>query len=91
MPYYEYGCRSCGHEQEEKHSITEEPVIKCSECGKRMVRNISGMGFVLKGDGWTGRDIREKRQRAKRAISQQKKMEEHSGDMRVRRSQTQET
>jgi predicted nucleic acid-binding Zn ribbon protein len=66
-------------------------VAKCVECGSEdMYRIITGgTGFVLKGSGWSGRDLKEKNQREKRAEKMQKKMEDNSGNHK-RRQRTKE-
>ncbi|HUU89532.1 MAG TPA: zinc ribbon domain-containing protein [Candidatus Glassbacteria bacterium] len=50
MPTYEYKCESCKHEWEDYHSITQEPVKVCPECGKetakRLISGGSGRGVV---------------------------------------------
>jgi len=69
MPTYEYRCRSCGHVQEEIHSIKVEPEIFCDECSSpkplsRMISNNPG-GFVVKGDSptklWKETRLRKKK------------------------------
>ncbi|AUR83366.1 putative regulatory protein [Vibrio phage 1.034.O._10N.261.46.B7] len=40
MAVYLYGCPS-GHEQEEKHGMTEAPEIKCKECDKLMSKKLT--------------------------------------------------
>lgn len=58
MPFYDYKCTACEHEQEEFHGMTEEPEIVCSECGKPMTRvfNIGHGGFKMVKDGTRRRD-----------------------------------
>jgi len=50
MPTYEYICKECGHEWEDFHSITDEPIKICPECGKesakRLISGGSGKGMV---------------------------------------------
>ena len=60
MPTYEYKCKSCGHEFEEFQSITAEPLKKCPECSKEVVRLIgSGSGIIFKGAGFYATDYRK--------------------------------
>lgn len=48
MPTYEYLCDDCGNQQDEKHLMSEDPEIECSECGAMMSKNITGgMGFTF--------------------------------------------
>lgn len=54
MSRYDYACPTCGHEQEEMHSIKESPSIMCKNCGhKPMFRQIGSVPFHLKGRGWS--------------------------------------
>ena len=53
MPIYEYECSACGHQFEEWQKISDPPIRKCPECGKRKVQKlISRNSFHLKGGGW---------------------------------------
>jgi putative FmdB family regulatory protein len=53
MPIYEYACTGCGHQFEEWQKISDSPVRKCPNCGKRKVeRLVSLSSFHLKGSGW---------------------------------------
>ena len=54
MPTYEYHCDACGKDFLLEQRITEDPVKKCTKCGKKKARRmISGTGnFVLKGGNW---------------------------------------
>src|SRR6056297_3262668 len=54
MPTYDYICKKCGHEFEEFHSISEEPIRICPKCGHMSVeRKISGgSGLIFKGSGF---------------------------------------
>jgi len=56
MPTYEYECLTCRHTLEIDQKITEQPIKKCPECKKHTLqRVIGGLGFRLKGYGWTGK------------------------------------
>ncbi|HMA61421.1 MAG TPA: zinc ribbon domain-containing protein [bacterium] len=54
MPTYDYICKKCGHEFEEFHSISDDPVKICPECGHASVeRKITGgTGLIFKGSGF---------------------------------------
>ena len=47
MPTYEYECTACGHLFEVFQNMSDKPVRKCPECGKRVRRLISGGGAVI--------------------------------------------
>jgi putative FmdB family regulatory protein len=61
VPTYEYRCESCSHEFERllRMSQCDEPQA-CPECGTTPAKKkVSfGAGFILSGDGWTGKNIR---------------------------------
>lgn len=52
MPIYEYHCKSCKKNFEILQKISDAPLAKCPECGKKIKRLISQTSFSLKGDGW---------------------------------------
>ena len=58
MPTYEYECPK-GHTFEVFQKMTDEPIAKCPECGKKARRKISGgAGFLFKGEGFYITDYR---------------------------------
>jgi len=58
---YDYKCKSCGHVQEEEHSMKDSPKIKCEKCKKVCAKVITGgAGVIFNGADWTtneGRNI----------------------------------
>ncbi|NOQ89362.1 MAG: zinc ribbon domain-containing protein [Gammaproteobacteria bacterium] len=59
MPFYEYQCTNCGHEEEVLQKISDEPLKKCPECGKStMKKKVSAAAFRLKGGGWYETDFK---------------------------------
>jgi putative FmdB family regulatory protein len=59
MPFYEYQCRSCGHELEAMQKVSDSPLKKCPECGKsQLTRLMSAPVFRLKGGGWYETDFK---------------------------------
>jgi putative FmdB family regulatory protein len=64
MPFYEYQCKSCGHEEEVLQKISDEPLKKCPVCGKpSMVKKITAAAFRLKGGGWYETDFKKANQK----------------------------
>ena len=60
MPTYYYECSKCGDKFERQQKMTDEPLKKCP-CGGELYRVVSGgTGFILKGQGWPGKDIKGK-------------------------------
>lgn len=53
MPTYSYVCDACGGSFELEQRIIEDPIKKCTLCGKPQARRqiVSG-NFILKGGGW---------------------------------------
>jgi putative FmdB family regulatory protein len=59
MPFYEYQCKSCGHELEAMQKVSEAPLKKCPHCGKtQLQRLMSAPVFRLKGGGWYETDFK---------------------------------
>ena len=59
MPFYEYQCAKCGHEEEVLQKISDKPLKKCPECGKSaMQKMVSAAAFRLKGGGWYETDFK---------------------------------
>ena len=59
MPFYEYQCKSCGHELEAMQKVSDAPLKKCPECGKsQLTRLMSAPVFRLKGGGWYETDFK---------------------------------
>jgi putative FmdB family regulatory protein len=59
MPFYEYQCKSCGHELEAMQKVSDPPLRKCPECGKaQLTRLMSAPVFRLKGGGWYETDFK---------------------------------
>lgn len=63
MPTYEYVCKSCGYRFEKFQNMNDEPVKKCSKCGKTVKRMIgTGMGVIFKGSGFYATDYKNRSQ-----------------------------
>jgi len=61
MPTYEYECTKCGHRFEASQQMSERPLSKCPQCGKKIKRLISsGVGFIFKGSGFYATDYAKK-------------------------------
>jgi putative FmdB family regulatory protein len=59
MPFYEYQCSKCGHEEEVLQKISDNPLKKCAACGKStMKKKVSAAAFRLKGGGWYETDFK---------------------------------
>jgi len=59
MPFYEYQCTICGHEEEVLQKISDAPLKKCPACGKSaMQKKVSAAAFRLKGGGWYETDFK---------------------------------
>ena len=60
MPFYEYQCKSCGHELEAMQKVSDAPLKKCPHCGKtQLQRLMSAPVFRLKGGGWYETDFKD--------------------------------
>jgi putative FmdB family regulatory protein len=61
MPTYDYRCTACGHVFELFHSIKDDSVKFCPECGAPAERVPSGgAGLLFKGSGFYITDYRSK-------------------------------
>ncbi len=59
MPFYEYQCAKCGHEEEVLQKVSDKPLTECPECGKSaMKKMVSAAAFRLKGGGWYETDFK---------------------------------
>jgi putative FmdB family regulatory protein len=60
MPTYEYQCDACEHNFDEFQSMSDEPLTKCPECGKKKLRRVFGTGaaIIFKGSGFYETDYR---------------------------------
>src|SRR5215813_11638409 len=60
MPTYEYQCDACDHNFDEFQSMTEDPLRKCPQCGKKKLRRVFGGGaaILFKGSGFYQTDYR---------------------------------
>lgn len=77
MPTYDYKCFSCDTKKQEFHGINEEPKIIC-DCGSEMKKAIpKNVNFVLKGLGWSGKNIKEKNYRLDKRKQIGRKMAEN--------------
>jgi putative FmdB family regulatory protein len=64
MPFYEYQCKSCGHELEAMQKVSDSPLKKCPHCGKsQLTRLMSAPVFRLKGGGWYETDFKDDKDR----------------------------
>ena len=67
MPTYDYQCDACGRGFELFQSMTEAPIRKCPNCGKKKVRRLIGRGgaVIFKGSGFYVTDHRSQDYRNK--------------------------
>ena len=82
MPNYEYQCEGCDHSFERMLRIANyRDPQECPECGHGPAKKLisGGSGFILRGDGWAGKNnrvkgqMRRKNQRLKGREDQWKK------------------
>ncbi len=78
MPFYEYQCTKCGHEEEVLQKISEKPLRKCAACGKStMKKKVSAAAFRLKGGGWYETDFKSG---SKKNVAGDAKTEKKAGE-----------
>jgi len=88
MPFYEYQCKSCGHELEAMQKVSDPPMKKCPHCGKsQLQRLMSAPVFRLKGGGWYETDFKgdqdNKRNLADKPEAESTKDESAKADAKV--------
>ena len=60
MPIYEYRCAKCGFQKEYLQRLSDAPLTKCPECGKKTFNKmVTAAGFQLKGTGWYATDFKD--------------------------------
>jgi putative FmdB family regulatory protein len=70
MPTYEYECKTCGHNFEVFHAMSDPPVQNCPECGKEVRRLIlGGAGVIFKGSGFYVTDKNKESGKSKPAVA----------------------
>ena len=59
MPTYEYECKSCNKVFDLFQNMSDKPLSKCPDCGKKVKRLIgTGAGLIFKGSGFHATDYR---------------------------------
>jgi putative FmdB family regulatory protein len=57
MPVYVYQCTNCGVQFDMLQSFTDDPLIRCPECGKHKLKKVyQPVGIVFKGSGFYATD-----------------------------------
>jgi len=57
MPVYIYHCENCGVQFEKQQSFSENPLVRCPECGKKTLKKVyQPVGIVFKGSGFYATD-----------------------------------
>ena len=57
MPVYVYQCTNCGIQFDKLQSFTDQPLVRCPECGKHKLRKVyQPVGIVFKGSGFYATD-----------------------------------
>lgn len=56
MPMFDFVCKSCGHEIEDKYTSRSNTVVACPQCGAEMSKKVSApSNFECKGTMWQGK------------------------------------
>lgn len=59
MPIYEYLCDACNQALEKLQKMSDDPLTLCPSCGEESLKKqISAVGFRLKGTGWYETDFK---------------------------------
>ena len=81
MPTYDYECDACQHTWELFQRITENPIKKCPECGKKKARRLFGTGsaVMFKGSGFYETDYRSESYKKGEKAAKESKSESSGG------------
>jgi len=74
MPTYEYVCKSCGHTFETVHSMTDDALTVCPECGGELRKVFGAPAIAFKGSGFYATD------HGKKSRTSSEKPSEKSGE-----------
>lgn len=59
MPVYTYRCDSCGIQFEQSQRFSDQPLVRCPDCGKKSLKKVyTPVGIVFKGSGFYATDHR---------------------------------
>lgn len=73
MPTYDYKCLDCGNTFEYFQSITDEPLVVCSNCKGTLKRLIgAGAGPIFKGSGFYQTDYKSNGSTTKSSTNEKK-------------------
>jgi putative FmdB family regulatory protein len=79
MPTYDYECTSCGYTFEVFQSMSDDPLKKCPECGKKVQRLIGGgVGIIFKGSGFYVTDSKKSSSGSTSVSNEEKKKPDDS-------------
>jgi putative FmdB family regulatory protein len=57
MPVYIYRCSNCGVQFDQQQSFSDQPLVRCPECGKKTLKKVyQPVGIVFKGSGFYATD-----------------------------------
>ena len=80
MPIYEYRCET-GHLFEVMQKITDDPVIKCEECGAHVERVFSPVAVHFKGSGFYNTDYGKAKSKRELERSAKEGADKHDAKM----------
>ena len=80
MPIYAYQCEVCSFSFERVLSLKDYDQPQTCDCGGSAKKLVTPISFVLKGDGWPGKNLRIKNQMAQKNAGLDRKMNEMKKD-----------
>ena len=84
MPVYAYRCESCQISFDRVLALKDyRSPQNCPSCDEVAVKAVTPVGFVLKGDGWAGKNLKIKSQMAKKNQRLDSKMADMKRDQPV--------
>jgi putative FmdB family regulatory protein len=74
MPVYTYQCENCGVQFDKQQSFSDQPLVRCPECGKKRLKKVfQPVGIVFKGSGFYATDHHSPSGQVKAAEEKQEK------------------
>lgn len=84
MPHYIYICKQCQKETELFHRMSESPDVICKDCNEKMnIKITGGSGFIFKGSGFPGNDMKKLDQAQKESSTPRKDRGKHEAAEKI--------
>ncbi len=87
MPVYTYRCENCGVQFDTQRSFSDQPLVRCPECGKKALKKVyQPVGIVFKGSGFYATDHHSPSGRSPKKEEKQESSESKESKPQVEKS-----